>query len=101
MISKILTAAAVSLALTAPVVSQANTKLLTGDARLACEAILCLSTGSPPSECRPALKKYFSIKLKRAHKTLAARKNFLKLCPSSDGTDNSAMIESVVHGRGR
>lgn len=36
-------------------------ELLTGDTRLACEAILCLSTGERPSECQPAIRRYFSI----------------------------------------
>ena len=34
---------------------------ITGDAKLACEALLCLSSPTRPSECAPALKKYFSI----------------------------------------
>lgn len=61
--------------------------LLTGDARLACEAILCLSSGERPSECAPSLERYFSIKFKKPHKTIRARKNFLNLCPFSKGDD--------------
>lgn len=34
---------------------------LTGDTKLACEAILCLSSGKRPGECGPALSRYFGI----------------------------------------
>lgn len=37
--------------------------------RLACEAVLCLSSGDRPSECAPSIKRYFSIK----HKSSAIR----------------------------
>ncbi|MBR8466519.1 hypothetical protein KDE13_09250 [Campylobacter sp. faydin G-140] len=63
---------------------------LTGDMKLACEAILCLSSGTRPSECAPALRRYFSIKAKKAHETIKKRKNFLKLCP----TDETAKIDN-------
>lgn len=46
-------------------------ELLTGDTRLACEAILCLSTGERPSECQPAIRRYFSIVRRTLGKTLA------------------------------
>ncbi|WP_269902395.1 TrbM/KikA/MpfK family conjugal transfer protein, partial [Campylobacter coli] len=35
--------------------------ILTGDTKLACEAILCLSSGTRPSECSSSLARYFSI----------------------------------------
>lgn len=60
----------------------------TGQKKAACEAIMCLSTGSPPHECDDSLKKYFKIVVKSSlgalnpKKTLEARKNFLKLCPN-------------------
>lgn len=54
---------------------------LTGDTRLACEAILCLAAPSKPSECNNSLKKYFSIKAKKAKDLAKARASFLKLCP--------------------
>ncbi|RBQ32270.1 conjugal transfer protein TrbM [Arcobacter sp. FW59] len=60
--------------------------LLTGDTKLSCEAILCLSTGSRPSECSPSLSRYFSINAKKWKDTIKKRKNFLKLCPV-DGAD--------------
>ena len=54
-------------------------EMFTGDKKLACEAIICLSTGSPPNECQPALRKYFSINFSNFSKTLKERKNFLDL----------------------
>lgn len=62
----------------------------TGEKKAACEAIICLSRGNPPSECDDSLKKYFKIVVKNSLgvlnpvKTLKARKKFLKLCPSGD-----------------
>lgn len=61
--------------------------LLTGDTKLACEAILCLSSGVRPGECRPSLNRFFSIKHKKSWKTIRDRKNFLQLCPKGDGTN--------------
>lgn len=58
---------------------------LTGDTKLACEAILCLSTSSRPSECSSAISRYFSIKMRKPHDTFKARLNFLKLCPADLG----------------
>ncbi|HFC3525174.1 TPA: TrbM/KikA/MpfK family conjugal transfer protein, partial [Neisseria gonorrhoeae] len=55
--------------------------LFTGDVKLACEATLCLSTGNRPSECQPAIHRYFSIRHKRMGDTIRARHNFLRLCP--------------------
>ena len=61
--------------------SSAVAQEITGDAKLACEALLCLSSPTRPSECAPALKKYFSITDKKPHKQAKKRANFLKLCP--------------------
>lgn len=61
--------------------------MLTGDARLACEAILCLSTGERPSECAPSIQRYFSISLRKFKDTLKARKKFLSLCPKAPQDD--------------
>lgn len=38
---------------------------LQGDEKLSCEAILCLSTSSRPSECSESINRYFSISLKK------------------------------------
>ncbi len=55
--------------------------MLTGDPKLACEAIMCLSSGSPPHECQPALNRFFSINLSRPERTVAERMRFLNQCP--------------------
>lgn len=59
---------------------------LTGDTKLACEAILCLSSATRPSECAQSLSRYFSINAKKWADTVRKRRNFLKLCPV-DGAD--------------
>lgn len=74
-----------SIALTAalglsPTGAQAQDQL-DGDARTACEVILCLSTGSRPDQCSPPLRKFFSIK--KPWK----RVNFLRLCPKKNSND--------------
>ncbi|MGQ2607367.1 TrbM/KikA/MpfK family conjugal transfer protein [Campylobacter coli] len=66
--------------------------ILTGDTKLACEAILCLSSGTRPSECSSSLARYFSIKFKKPWKTIDARRAFLNLCP----IQNDANIEDLV-----
>lgn len=77
--------------------------LLTGDKALACEALLCLSSGTRPSECRPSIKKYFSIRHKKLKDTLNARKNFLNLCPTAhDSSSNMpTLVNAIVNGAGR
>ena len=61
--------------------SSAQAQILTGDARLACEALLCLSAvGSPPGECSKALAKYEAMKAQLWFNPLAVY-NFLKGCP--------------------
>jgi hypothetical protein len=64
----------------APLAASAQ-KVLTGDTKLACEALLCLAAPTRPAECAASITKYFSISLSRFSKTLRARKNFLSLCP--------------------
>lgn len=66
---------------------------LTGDTALACEALLCLSSPTRPSECANALRRYFSIHLKKPWKTIQARKDFLNLCPA--GSSSNEMIAQV------
>lgn len=61
---------------------RAQAQVLTGDRRLACEALLCLAAGAnAPRECANALAKYAALKAKTAAQTLALQKNFLQLCP--------------------
>ena len=75
--------------------------LLTGDTRLACEAILCLSTGSRPSECSPSIKRYFSINHKKISDTIKDRKNFLNLCPTANAEGMPALVNAIANGAGR
>ena len=61
--------------------SSAQAQVLTGDARLACEALVCLSAvGTPPGECSKALAKYEAMKAQLWFNPLAVY-NFLKGCP--------------------
>jgi hypothetical protein len=62
-------------------VAEAQPSLLTGDTKLACEALACLSTGSPPHECQPAIARYLSINANKPAQTVAARMAFLNQCP--------------------
>ncbi|MDR2503331.1 MAG: hypothetical protein LBD82_02960 [Deltaproteobacteria bacterium] len=75
-------------------------QLVYGDRRLACEAILCLSSIHQPPECRESLIRYYAIKVFEKHvfnlsKTIRAREQFLQMCPtvkneaSSSGDFNS------------
>ncbi len=75
---------------------------LTGDTRLACEAILCLSSGSRPSECSPSLSRYFGINKKKLSDTLSARQDFLSLCPASeDSKEMRDLVRAISQGAGR
>lgn len=71
---------------------------LQGLEKLACEAILCLASGTGIAECGPSLTKYFSIVFRKPWKTIAARKNFLQLCPKDNnmGAQNAANMESLL-----
>lgn len=74
---------------------------LTGDTKLACEAILCLSSGTRPSECNESIQKYFSIKHKRLDKTLSARRDFLNMCPRDQDQNMNSLVNALVNGAGR
>lgn len=75
---------------------------LSGDTKLACEAILCLSSGTRPGECGPALSRYFGISKKKWKDTVKARRNFLNQCPVV-GEDASmpTLVNAIVNGAGR
>lgn len=75
--------------------------LLTGDTRLACEAVLCLSSGSRPSECSPSLRRYFDITHRKISDQINARRDFLNLCPASHKKDMPALINAIAEGAGR
>ncbi|MBL3519505.1 hypothetical protein H0A43_03410 [Arcobacter lanthieri] len=68
---------------------------LTGDTKLSCEAILCLSSSTRPSECSPSLSRYFSISHKKWSDTIKARGNFLKLCPVGSGAEKDAEFTNL------
>lgn len=74
--------------------------VLTGDVRLACEAILCLSSSENPSECSPSLNRYFSIKHKKFKDTIKARFNFLSLCPSASSPGMPSLTRAISRGAG-
>jgi hypothetical protein len=77
-------------------------EVLTGDTRLACEATLCLATGTRPGECSPSLSRYFSINKRKWSDTVRARANFLSLCPVSDQTpEMRSLVNAMANGAGR
>lgn len=80
----------------------AEEEIFTGDLRLSCEAILCLSTGTRPNECMPSIARYFSINHKKWSDTIRGRINFLNMCPAthSDQKMNS-LIDAIANGAGR
>jgi len=84
------------------IMGQQQGSLLSGDEGTACEAIVCLSTGGPPSECSSALTRYFSINLSKPWKTIEARINFLKMCPASeDSPQMGTLVDAIGRGAGR
>ena len=65
----------------AVVTPRSQAQVLTGDARLACEALVCLSAvGNAPGECSKALAKYEAMKAQLWFNPMAVY-NFLKGCP--------------------
>ena len=63
------------------VTASAQAQVLKGDARLACEALLCLGApGSAPGECSKALAKYEAMKAQLWFNPMAVY-NFLRGCP--------------------
>lgn len=88
--TKILTLLAASLL--APTIAAAEGGL-SGDAKLACEAILCLSSGTRPGECTPSLNRYFSISHKYLSDTIRGRVSARTLC------HHFAIILSVKHDK--
>ena len=84
------------------VMDEAEDSFMEGDSKLACEALLCLSSGTRPHECNPALNRYFSIHKRKWKNTLKARRNFLRLCPTSNSTPQmESLVEVIVNGAGR
>lgn len=101
MMKQIFALAALSAALFSAAPAQAE-DLYTGDTKLACEAILCLSASAGrPAECAPSINKYFSLKFKYMSDTLKARRGFLHLCPTSSEPHMPEYINTLVNGGGR
>lgn len=78
-------------------------EMFTGDTRLSCEALLCLSSSQSPSECSPSLERYFGISHKKWSDTLDARRSFLNMCPTAHDVSANIpkLVEDIVHGAGR
>jgi hypothetical protein len=76
---------------------------LSGDAKIACEAILCLSSGQRPDECMPSLRRYFSINPRRLTDMIRARLSFLNLCPTANdsSTQMPSLVAAIAAGAGR
>lgn len=86
----------------APQLVLAQSTALTGDARLACEAILCLSVAGAPAECRPALRRYFDIRPRKLSDMVRQRLQFLKLCPASaQSPAMRSLVAAMAQGAGR
>lgn len=99
---KFFATAAILAALGASVGTANAQEVLTGDTRLACEAVLCLSSGTRPSECTPSLRRYFSISHRKFSDTIKARLNFLNLCPVSSQTpEMRSLVSAISRGAGR
>ena len=76
--------------------------VLDGDARLSCEAILCLASGTRPDACAASLARYFGINLRKFGDTLRARANFLNICPIvSTSPQLRSLVQATVEGAGR
>lgn len=84
-----------------PLISHADAPVFTGDTKFACEAILCLSSSTRPSECAPSLARYFGINKKFWSDTVRARRNFLNLCPTSSEKGMPNLVNAIVNGAGR
>ncbi|MFN7835524.1 MAG: TrbM/KikA/MpfK family conjugal transfer protein [Burkholderiaceae bacterium] len=97
-------AALVAAMLSSSSVAFAAGEVLTGDTKLACEAILCLSSGTRPNECQPSLARYFGISHRKWSDTVNDRRNFLRRCPTANDTSSTnmpAVVENIVNGAGR
>ncbi|MGD9662552.1 MAG: TrbM/KikA/MpfK family conjugal transfer protein [Porticoccaceae bacterium] len=81
-----------------------NETLFSGTTRLACEALLCLSSsaGGSIGACSPALSHYFGIKKRKFSDTLSARLSFLQQCPVANQTPAMAsLVQAISQGAGR
>jgi hypothetical protein len=80
----------------------ASAQMFTGDTKLACEAVLCLSSGVRPGECQPSLSRYFGIHRRKLRDTFRARLDFLNLCPVAQQTpEMRSLVAAMSQGAGR
>lgn len=76
--------------------------ILTGGVKLACEALLCLSSNVRPAECAPSIAHYFGIVKPSWALTVKARFDFLNLCPVSQQTpEMSNLVSALSNGAGK
>lgn len=90
--------------LAVPPVHSQQLAMFSGTTRLACEALLCLSSsaGNATSACSPALSHYFGISGKDLSDTLDMRLSFLQQCPaSSHSPAMSSLVRAISQGAGR
>ncbi|MDN7880120.1 TrbM/KikA/MpfK family conjugal transfer protein [Burkholderia aenigmatica] len=79
-------------------------EVLTGDAGLACSAIICLSSPQRPDACAASLARYFGISFKFWSDTVTGRINFLNMCPSASDTTKAnmpALVDAIANGAGQ
>lgn len=77
-------------------------EVLTGDTRLACEALLCLASGTRPTQCAASIIRYFSISFRHFSDTIRGRMNFLNLCPAGNQTPQmQSFVSAIANGAGR
>ncbi|CAM5208676.1 hypothetical protein OURE66S_02635 [Oligella ureolytica] len=84
---------------------------LSGTTRLACEAILCLSSSLQPGQCKPSLNHYFDIRKYRKGSfswgRTVVQRAFLDMCPVSSAPDMKMsafdvwILELKTRGRNR
>lgn len=75
--------------------------MFTGDVKLACEALLCLSTGTRPDACIPSITRYFGISFKKFSDTMKGRIDFLNLCPAASMDANMrGLRDAIANGAG-
>ncbi|QIQ22514.1 TrbM/KikA/MpfK family conjugal transfer protein [Zophobihabitans entericus] len=73
-----------------------GSEILKGDERTACEVIICMSSSKRPSECNEPLAIYFGIKAKKPSDTIKKRRDYLKLCPSSNANSGMDSLTEAI-----
>lgn len=71
-----------------------------GDTKLSCEAILCLSSPAGGAACAPSLAKYFGFDDPKSW--LQDRLNFLNICPTASyNAEMKSLVNDIANGAGR